>query len=216
MNLGIVTSFIIAGMIMLGLVMVNINVQNSSAELTITQITRNHVSSITEMINDDFSNMGYDVDQTTMDNADVGNAILTLARADEISFYRNIADDPTINPDLITWKLMGDDLTSSKNPDDHTLIRITEDFATGTPDTTKIQVGVTNFELLYYNTVGTAKENNVTPPGQLKNSLDEILQVHVILEVQSTEPIYNRASGDGRYVRSVWEKRFTPINLQLN
>lgn len=216
MNLGMVTSFIIAGMIMLGLVMVNINVQNSSAELTLTQITRNHVSSITEIINDDFSNMGYDVNRTTFQNDDVENMILAEARSNKISFYRNTANDPTINPDLITWEFLSDDLADTKNPNDHTLIRIVEDFATNTPDTTKIQVGVTRFELRYYNTVGAPIEDDVTPPGQLKNSLENIRQVYVTLEVQSREPVFVRATGDGRYIRSVWEKRFTPSNLQLH
>ena len=215
MNLGLVTSFIVAGILMLGIVMVNINVQNSTAELTLAQITRNHVSNITDMINDDFSNMGYQVNKSTSEIDSLENMVLTYARNNEISFYRNLSDDPTKPPHLITWKIDNDDIPNTKNPDHHTLYRLVEDLETGAIDSTAIRTGVTNFFLRYYNTVGADTQNDVTPPGQLKNQLSNIRQVHVTLELQSAEPIYNRASGQGRYIRSVWDKRFTPINLNL-
>ncbi len=215
MNLGIVISYIIAGMIMLGIVMMNINVQNSSAELTITQITRSHVANIADMINDDFPNMGYHVNMSTSEIDSLENMVLTYARNNEISFYRNLVEDPNRPPHLITWKIDSDDIPATKNPDHRTLYRLVEDLETGAVDTTAIRTGVTRFFIRYYNKVGAQFDKNVTPPGQLKNQLDQIRQIHVTLELQSAEPIYNRASGQGRYIRSVWEKRFTPPNINF-
>jgi len=215
MNLGIVISYIIAGMLLLGIAMMNINVQNSSAELTITQITRSHLTNITDIINDDFPNMGYHVNMSTSQIDSLDNMVLTYARDNEIRFYRNLSEDVNQAPNLITWKISDDVISSAKNPNHRTLYRIVENLETSNRDTTAIRNGVTRFSLRYYNTVGAKIDDNVTPPGQLKNQLDNIRQVHVILELQSQEQIYNRASGDGRYISSVWEKRFTPPNLNL-
>ncbi|MFU8812653.1 MAG: hypothetical protein ACNA78_06765 [Balneolaceae bacterium] len=215
MNIGLVTSYIIAGVILLSIVMMNINVQSSTVELTMTQIMRDRVVNITEILNDDLPNMGYDVYRTTRDNDAVENKILALGRTNKISFYRNIQEIPDRKPDLITWELLNDDPQNSKNPDHKTLIRIVEDGVTGQPDTLAIKNSVTRFQVRYYNTVGADFEDNVSPPGQLKNNLDNIRQIHLVLEVQSPEPVLSRATGPERFVRSVWEKRFTPLNLQI-
>jgi hypothetical protein len=211
MNLGIVISYIIAGMILLSIAMMNIRVQNSTAELTITQIVREHVVSITDILNDDLPNMGYDVNRTTLQNDDVGNRILHYANANRIRFYRNLSNDPTRTPDRITWELI-DDNPASGNPNIKTLARIVEFESAGTPDTTKIRLGVTEFQLRYYDTVGAPLSSNMSPPGSGLN-LSDVKQIHVVLEVQSREPVYNRATGPGRFVRTVWDKRFTPSNL---
>jgi len=208
MNLGIVISYIIAGMILLSIAMMNIRVQNSSAELTITQIVREHVTNITEVLNDDLSNMGYDVDQSTLKSK---GAILTYANDNSISFYRNLQNNSAVEPDLITWSLV-DDSPSTGNPNIKTLVRTVLSGETGLMDENEIKVGVTNFELRYYDTVGNSLGNNMSPPAA-GSGLSNIRQIHVILEVQSREPVFKRATGNGRFVRSVWEKRFTPTNL---
>jgi hypothetical protein len=44
--------------------------------------------------------------------------------------------------------------------------------------------------------------------------MQDVEQIYIVMEVQSREPVFKRAQGDGRFVRTVWEKRFTPMNLQ--
>lgn len=210
-----ITSYIIAGILLLGIAMMNIRVQNSSAELTLSQIVREHLTTVTDMINDDFPNMGYDVIRSTRNNATVDNKVLNEGRIDKVSFYRNLSNDPTKVPDLITWELL-DENPGTGNPDHKVLVRSVLHENTGTPEVTEIRSGVTRFEVRYYNTVGADLNDNMTAPGYTKNNLDQVRQIHVILEVQSREPIYTRATGDGRFLRTVWEKRFTPPNLQLN
>jgi hypothetical protein len=215
MNLGIVISYIIAGMIMLGIVMMNINVQNSSAELTITQITRSHVSNVTEIINDDFSNIGYDVNRTTADNPEI-NAIMRCKLPRRVEFYRNIYDDPNEQPKRIEWRFFHEDeIPGAKNENFRLLQRTvynTED--NSIYDQTDILTGVTRFEVLYFDQVGKPRDESLTSSGGCSD-IGTVKQIHIILEMQSPEKIYNRASGEGRYIRSVWDKRFTPPNLNL-
>lgn len=215
MNLSMVTSFIIAGMIMLGIVMVNINVSNSTAELTIAQITKSHVSNITDMINDDFSNIGYDVNETTQES--IGK-IFDCKLPNRISFYRNIHDDPDVSPKLIEWEFKKtEDVPGTNNEDHRPLVRtVYDDDGSTILDQTEILLGVTKFELLYFDDSNYGKpksEGKTSSTGC--SAVTNVKQIHVELEVQSAEKMYKRSTGDGRYVSSVWDKRFTPINLNL-
>ena len=221
MNLGIVTSYIVAGVIILGIVAMNINVQNSSAELTLTQMQRQYVANITDMLNDDLSNMGYDVNDVTRDSE--GNIkILDCAQANRIRFYRNLCetDVECNNPDrpreLVEWRFLDEEISDS-NPNHRTLRRTV---TTESPeeeddivDENNINVGVTQFNIQYYDTVGS--NNHLTSGLSCGSGLPDIKQLKVTLEVQSAEPIYQRAQGSGRFINSVWEKRFTPQNLQI-
>ena len=221
MNLGIVTSYIIAGVIILGIVSMNLRVQNSGAELTISQMNRQYVSDITDMLNDDLSNMGYNVNDVTRDqNGD--RRVLVCAHQNRIRFYRNLCEtdvecsNEDRLPEKIEWHFLLEDEISATNPDHRTLRRTVTTFdPDGTEagiEETDINVGVTQFNIQYYETVGST--NNVTGLGCGAN-VPTVKQFRVVLEVQSAEKIFHRAAGEGRYVRSVWDKRFTPTNLQL-
>lgn len=210
MNLGMVTSYIIAGMLLLGIMAMNINVQTSTTELTISQILRSHVSNVTEMLNDDIPNMGYDYEGTTKSNDDVGNKILEFGNEKRISFYRNLTGDPTRIPERIEWEFV-----DSTGVNFGTLVRRVYDPNDGTTDVNEINIGVHKFEIRYYDSVGEILSNNMSSPGSNLTQLNDVKQIHIIMELQSKEKIYKRATGDGRYMRSVWEKRFTPSNLHV-
>jgi len=209
MNLGLITSYIIAALLLLSILAMNLNVQNSSAELTITQMTKNRLINITTMLNDDLPNMGYDVDKSSQESM---GSILLDADDNRIEFYRNIQSDLTKDPDRVIWELLDESPPNANNLNVKTLIRVVIDGNTGVPDTTHIRSGVTHFELRYYNTVGSILTDNMPSPV----TIGDVKQIHLRLELQADEKLYNRASSDGRYVRSVWEKRYTPPNLQFN
>lgn len=210
MNLGMVTSYIIAGMLLLGIMAMNINVQTSTTELTVSQMLRTHMSTINEMLNDDIPNMGYDYEGTTKSNDDVGNKILEFGNEKRISFYRNLTGDPTRIPERIEWEFI-----DSTGVNFGTLIRRVYDPNDGTTDENEINIGVHKFEIRYYDSVGENLANNMSAPGSSISQLNNVKQIHIIMELQSKEKIYKRGSDDGRYVRSVWEKRFTPSNLHV-
>jgi len=210
MNLGMVTSYIIAGMLLLGIMAMNINVQTSTTELTVSQILRSHINTVTEMLNDDIPNMGYDYEGTTLSNDDVGNKILEFGNEKRISFYRNLTGDPSRIPERIEWEFV-----DSTGVNFGTLIRRVYDPNDGTTDVNEINIGVHKFEIRYYDSVGEILSNNMSTPGSNVTQLNDVEQIHIIMELQSKEKIYKRATGDGRYMRSVWEKRFTPSNLHV-
>lgn len=210
MNLGLITSFIIAGMLLLGIAMMNINVQGSSAELTITRMVKSHVDGVSSIINDDIPNMGYDVNRTTMDSK---GAIITYADTSRISFYRNLSQNPAAEPDLVTWEFMkSQEVSSSKNPNHRVLVRTVIDGETGEEDRNEIRNGVTRFDIFYYTEPGST---NPMPRPNGTDNVNNIRQIHIIMEMQSAEPIHRRASDSGRYIRSVWDKRYTPPNINL-
>ena len=222
MNLGIVTSFIVAGVILLGIVAMNLNVQSSSAELTFTQMQRQYITNIADMLNDDLPNMGYDVKDVTRDSE--GNIkILDCAQPNRIRFYRNLCEtdiecDNEDRPrELVEWRLLTDEPISDSNPNHRTLRRTV---TTETPeedddivDENNINVGVTQFDIKYYDAVGS--NDHLTSELSCGSGLPDIKQLKVTLEVQSAERIHRRAQGEGRFISSVWEKRFTPPNLQI-
>lgn len=215
MNLPMVTSYILAGILLFSIVMVNLNLSNSGAELTLTQVTRDHVDMATDILNDDITNMGYDLEQPT-------DTILTVADTKKIQFYRNLCRDPkrdsaTMNcedPERITWEFLEDmKPTSSKNENHGTLIRIVEEQGVA-PDTTKIRAGITGFNVRYYKAHGENLEDSLSTPVQ-PFDLDQIRQLYIELEMQSNERLSRNRGSEGSYKRSVWEKRFSPRNLEI-
>jgi hypothetical protein len=206
MNLGIITSYIVAGMILLSMLMMNLRVSASSSELTITQITREHVTNIAEMLNDDIPNIGYNIDSKW-------DPAFAFADSNKIQFYRNIYDDPTRDPELVTWEFTGEEVTGTGNPNDYVLKQTIKDAATGVETTTEIRSGVTHFRIRYYFEHGKDRDSYETTPISASN-YENIKQIFVELEVQSTEAVSYSTSLDGRYIRSVWEKRFSPQNIE--
>lgn len=205
MNAGIITSYIIAGIILISMLMMNIRVSNSSIEITLTQLTREKTAVITDMLYDDIPNIGYNVLNPTAD-------LITIADSSKIQFYRKIDHLAPGNPELITWELLDDDVEATQNPNDKILVRRVK--LNATEETTEITLGVTRFRLYYFDEHGLS---TLPEDGEFLNTpvsasqLDDIKQIYIILELQSPEPIME--GGNPRYIRSVWEKRFSPGNL---
>jgi hypothetical protein len=207
MNLGLVTSYIIAALLTLSIIMMNLRLSSSSTELTLTQITRQHVITVADMINDDFHNMGYNVYEKT-------DPILTVAEEHKISFYRNIENDPARDPELITWEFYtGNPVALEKNPNLMEMTRTVEDPNSGTIDITEIATGVSKFILRYYDEHGAPLDEYIPTPLSAAE-MENVKQIYLELEVQSMEPLVTRGNSNGRFIRSVYEKRFSPRNLE--
>ncbi|MEX1062710.1 MAG: hypothetical protein WEC12_03840 [Balneolaceae bacterium] len=229
MNLALVTSYIIAAMLMLSIVMMNLRMSSSSSELTLTQITRQHVSDVADMLNDDIPNMGFNCNEPTSENGDLGGMILTQAETEKIQFYRKLdaseCDDESIEshyPQLITWELLEEDPDFTPENDSHrTLLRIEQDtdengeIVAGSERVTKIRTGVTRFTLRYFDEYGKSTDPDDNEHLTFPVSLSSVKQIYLELEMQSAAQIHTRANSGGRYIRSVYEKRFSPRNLDL-
>lgn len=206
MNFGLITSYIIAGIILISILMMNMRVTNSSAEVTLMHLTKERAAVLIELLYDDIPNMGYDVYETTPN-------IVTIADSSKIQFYRKIDRFNSGAPELITWELTNNPVSETQNPNDKVLLRKVE--KNGTEEVTEIRTGVTRFRLWYFDEHG---QSTLPADGEYMSTpvsaalTDSIKQVYIALELQSAEPI-RYGSNNIRYIRSAWEKRFSPTNL---
>lgn len=214
MNLGLITSYIIAAMLMLAIITMNINLSTSSSDLTLTQITKQHVQTVTDMLTYDIPKIGFAQNGkvTKYNNPDTGSSydMITIAEADKVRFYSDIDNNGQI--DEITWWFnTSDPVNSTSNPDDYKLIRTQRNMATNVTESTEITLGVTEFVINYYDEYGDSKANKLSTPVADPST---IKQIDIELIMESKEKIRYSVSSDGRYVASAWEKRFSPRNLQ--
>ncbi|WP_441001503.1 hypothetical protein [Fodinibius sp. SL11] len=207
MNAGLITSFIVAGILMVSIINMNTSVVNSSSELTMTQFTRERMASISRMISEDIQKMGYNRTGKT-------DPILQVANSHKIKFHSNIDNSTDNSVEVITWEFRKDlEITSSKNQNDRVLHRIVKN-EDGSEEVTEIKLGVTEFKIGYYTTYGgSISEDSLSTP--VDGSLyDDLKQFYIKLKVESPEKIVMGSKGEGRYITSVWEKRFSPPNLE--
>ena len=210
MNLGLITSYIIAGMLMLAIVTMNINLSTSSSDLTLTQIQKQHVQTVSDMLTYDIPKIGYAQNGKVTAYTDPGTGnpyeMIETAEDDRLVFNSDIDNDGDI--DEITWELTNTKVYASdpdKNQDVYVLVRSQNGVDT------EIKSGVKKFTINYYDEYGESKANKMSTP--VANT-DDIVQIDFELIMESKEKIRYSVNSDGRYVASAWEKRFTPRNLQ--
>ncbi|MDZ7715674.1 MAG: hypothetical protein U5J95_05615 [Balneolaceae bacterium] len=199
MNIGIVTSYLVAGIILLSIIMMNVSLSNSSTELTLTNMKRQHMSGITQTITSDFNKMGYNLTELL-------DPIFLAADSNRISFRSNIDNSSDGSVETVTWTLTTTEDSNSENPNDYILTRSVDG------NTMEIKQGVTRFSLRYYDTYGAPLNNNMAMPVS-SSDFDQIRQIKVLIELQSKEMINTNTSGSSYYVKTFWEKRLSPPNL---
>lgn len=205
MNISLVTSYIIAGILLLAILAMNMNMSISSTELTMTQLIRERAANITDMLT-------YDIPKIGANRTGKTPAMIVEADSNKIVFNSNIDNSTDNSVETMTWEFTTNPVGSTENPNDYILMRKTE-YEDGSVDTTSITSGVTRFLIRYYYKYGSPRsEALATPvPGPV---LPEIKQIDVRISLQSAEKFYRNINANGRYVSSVWEKRFSPANLQ--
>jgi len=192
MNLGLVTSFIIAALLMLSIVSMNLRMSQSTQDISLHTMSQNHVSAISDLIQYDFPKIGYNVSGPISDP-------IALADEDEIQFQANLDNDAGESIENVIWRLEDDVLAGANNADHRSLLRIVGG------DVQEINVGVTRFEIRYYS---FGDPNPLATP--VANTAN-INRIEVILEVQPRE-------GTGRnnqFTTSSWHRVFTPPNINL-
>jgi len=193
---------------LIGILAMNMSLSNSSTELTLTQTTREKAKGIKEVIGHDIQKMGYNRTGTT-------NPILEIADSNKIQFRSNIDNSTDVsNVERITWELTNTALNNS-NPNAYVLMRTVEHLDTGNIEQTPIRLGVTNFNIKYYDEYGkpTDGTNHMSTPLS-SSQLSDVRQLYITVEVQSSAKVYNNANDGGRFIRTIWEKRFSPPNLE--
>lgn len=194
MNIGVVTSFVVGGILLLAILAMNINISRSSTGLTMRQITQQNVNTVSDVINYDFPKIGFN------QWSPIANSI-TTAKSNQIIFKSNIDNSSDGSEETIEWFFdTSAPVTSGTNPDDYILYRIKD----GTP--TALSIGVTRFELSYFDGNRDLLATPVSNP-------EDIRHIKINLVVSSKEKLGDPGPGDGDYLKSPWERTFTPKNL---
>ncbi|MCC5926649.1 MAG: hypothetical protein JJU41_08820 [Bacteroidetes bacterium] len=179
MNLGIITSFTIGGLLLLSLLVLNNRISLNSAQTTLSEMTRQSMQSVSTMVNHDIRRLGLGTSGNPVSHASAQRLVFVGAQEDNLPATVEWFFDSTLPAN------------NSKNPRERVLFRVVNG------DTTRIELGVTEFTLTYFNTAGDTTA-----------LLDEISRIRVQMMVESRVPIGNEFS------KSFWESDIIPRSLQ--
>lgn len=198
MNIGIVTSFLIGGLMLISILALNIQTTKYSSESTLEIITNSRMETLSEVLSNDFQKIGQGLPSGASPFISVESNRIQF-RAD--AFY---GDDRSFS--TITWDFRTNEpFTSSSNPNDYKLIR--SDVISGSLTNTNQEFGISHFEISYLNQNGDV----VTGLPGNKNLIRKI-KVQIICE--SFESATTNADGEPIYNKTMWSKIFYPENVQ--
>ncbi|MCH8494624.1 MAG: hypothetical protein LAT57_03210 [Balneolales bacterium] len=156
MNVGLVTGFVIGGMLLLSLMVLNNRIAQNSGQTALTQMTKETMTTVSEMVSTDIRRIGQGIAAAPITHASE-NRIVFLSAVDGI------------NPATVEWLYdPNEELPGSQNPNDRMLYRIVNN------DTTRIPLGVTQFNFTYFD-----EDHAITAV------LDQIRRIRVEVMVES-------------------------------
>lgn len=192
MNSGLITSFVIGGLLLISILYMQMNISRSSTKLTMSQISQQNVDTVSDLLSHDIQKVGFD-EFSTIDNP------IIIADSSQLRFESNL--DNSGATEIVEWIYdQSSTLASSTNPNAHLLIRKVDG------NTTQLPVGVTNFKFTYLNSQKQILPTPVSAPADIR-------YIKVKLVVSSKEKLGKMGSGEAEYVKSYWEKTFSPKNL---
>lgn len=197
MNIGIVTSFAVGGIMLMSIFALNQQVMNNSSGSAIKLMAKHNMDNTVDYVAGDYRHIGY--------NSGTGPAI-TKFLDHKFQFWGGMESAVDNNQYRVTYTADTDDkVTSSSNPNDYYLERRVESYdgSSYTLEHTS-KFPITHFKMTYINGQG----NQASLAGQIK-------EVHVEIVVETPEPI--RYDGDGEnpvYDRTIWKQNIRPENLQ--
>ncbi len=190
--LDIIGSVVIGGLIMLILFRLSDaasqNTYNNSQELSV----QTDLTAIVEILENDFRKIGYCKDYTKI--SDPSTAIIS-ADSTSISFLTDVNNDGNVDT-LHYYVGPTSELASTPNPNDRLLYRVID---SQTPKS--INVGLTEFNLMYFDPLGDTLSFPITSPG-------EIASIQISVKVEDVEAYNNE------YVSAFWRQiRLAARNL---
>ena len=202
MNIGLTTSFIVAGVLMISILGMNLSLSISSTKLTMEQITKQRANTISEILNKDIPNIGSDVNQHI-------DSPIKDAQTTKIEFQSNI--DNTGSVETIVWEFTDTDVSGTSNPDDKILVRKVDG------DVTEFKSGVTDFDITYLDIDRDPISTNLLSSllGGNQSERDKIRYVEISFTVESEEQVGGAGNFEAEYTEINWRKQYTPMNLRL-
>lgn len=199
MNAGIVTSFIVGGLLMISILTLNIRMSEFTSSTTIDMITKSRMETISELLENDFKKIGQDLPGSV-------KPFVTMD-SDRIKFRSDTYFGDNRPFSMITWEFKTNQgYSNSTNPNDYLLSR--DDNIPGSPGNITQEFPVTYFEISYL-------DKNGNPVSGLPNNQGLIRQIYVEIICESEEPIGTDNSGNDIYSSIMWSKTFHPENLQF-
>lgn len=196
MNIGIVTSFIVGGILLISMLNLNRSVNQFSSSSTMNLVNQESMKRMTQLMEDDFQKIGHNI-------PNFASPFIT-ANDNRISFRSDLyfGDDQAFS--IVTWEMTPDENDVTDNPNDYILKR--SNYTPGGIEIMTNEYSATHFKVEYLNQQG----NPVINPNV---NTDRIFQVRVELIVESGYPIMQ--NGKEKYDRRVWTKTFFPANVQF-
>jgi hypothetical protein len=137
MNMGLITSFVIGGMMLLAMVALSSRISENAGNTSLDLMAKSNVSTITEIVQNDFRRIGFGV---------AGTAISAMS-ANDITFQTTFNTDSTLT---IRWHYdLADSVVESDNPDDRPLYRIVNG------ESSDISLVITDFNMTFLDATGT-------------------------------------------------------------
>ena len=188
MNISLITSYAVGGLLLLSILTLNNMVMIESSKTTVDISNKVYVDNLREVITNDLNRIGYGF-----------SASINSVSENKIVFNADVFGNGLTQ---ITWEFEDDNaVNATSNPDDYVLKRIGPVDASNTSETMTFRV--IDFKITAY------KDRD----GQeLAADESELKSVRVELIYESPEPL---GRGDGTYYRSVWRKHFVPNNIQF-
>jgi len=195
MNLGLLTTYLVGGLMMLSIIGYNISTYNSTVETTSSVITQNKLDDIVSTLQYDFTRIAYNLDTNL-------NDVYISVTDSSISFRGDIYDDGIDDFDVLEWRLTSQEDTTSSNPNDYILKRTWNQTPSIPANAIEFDYSAIYFRLNYFKRDGTAPVDD-----------EDIRQIEVEIFVESNEPYLTKKSGEESYYKTVWKRKMTANNL---
>lgn len=196
MNISIVTTFSIGGLIILSILTLNRNMMLHSAESTVELMSQYRQEELIDMITHDLSRIGYGF-PTGGDEVEIKQL-----EDEKIRFTADVLENGVHG---ITWELTEFSATNTQNPNDK-ILRRTGTMGSGTPSDLETDYNVIDFKIIGYRDI--FGEEETTSPGEVQS-----LRVIIAYESEIPSNIQNIRLED--YETKYWSKLIVPKNLQF-
>ncbi len=191
MNIGILTSYVVGGLMLLSILYFTNSTFSSTAETTTSSSTQSKLDNIVTILENDFARIGYNVS-----NPDLTPFFISLSDS-SVEFRGDIYEDDSESADEVTWEFTNSDYTASTNPSDRILRRTWNKTPANPAAADVFQFSATHFELEFLDANGSSTSTS-----------GDIVQVRVQLIVESSEPYVKASSTQpDRYYRSAWQRK---------
>lgn len=192
MNPGIITSFVIGGLMLLSVLAYNMNLSQSTQETTLSTINQYKIDNLVEILSNDFHHIGFNLSDSV---STLEEPVQPSSNSKKLVYKYNNSGE------TITWMADPDEpYTNSSNEDDYYLYRIKDGETTA-------WFPVTYFNVEYY------LYNNLTKSWEVTANRKKATRFEVEIMMESQEPIRSTKSGSNTYHRTAWKKTFTPNNI---